>query len=292
MDAQLAAGYEACRRVCLRSQSNFLYAFRLLQVEQRRAMHALYSYYRLADDAVDLEGTPAEKRRALLELRQNLLAANAGKPASSMWRAIAHMQATAGIPLAELLATLDGMESDLQGFVPEDGPALDNYCLQVAGVVGRACVRIWGFRQSGALQLAEQVGRAFQLTNILRDIKEDQERGRCYVPRTLLQAAELTPEGWLAAVADKHPTTEALLPVLQPLIAQARVDYTAGWALEPELLPAGRPIFRTLLRTYLAIFEQIETQPERVFTERIRLSPWRKTWLGLCAWQPLHKAAC
>ncbi|HEX8203272.1 MAG TPA: phytoene/squalene synthase family protein, partial [Isosphaeraceae bacterium] len=186
MNAGLRSSYQFCGDVARRQARNFYYSFLLLPADRRRAMCALYAFLRHTDDLADEPGPVAAKRRALDAWRSELDAALGGAGAS--WPglpALADTVARHGVPARHLHEVLDGVAMDLEPVAYPTFADLYAYCYRVASAVGLCCIRIWGYRSEGgrAEALAEACGVALQLTNILRDVREDARLGRIYLPR-------------------------------------------------------------------------------------------------------------
>ena len=180
----LEQSYTLCQRLARRAASNFYFSFLLLPRDKRRGMAALYAFLRQVDDLADDESCDMVSRKQALEtLRADLHAALAGQARQPVLLALADTVARFGIPEEYLTAVIDGVEMDLDHKLFETFEDLETYCYRVASVVGLACIHIWGFRGSQALEPARQCGLAFQLTNILRDLKEDAARNRVYLPQ-------------------------------------------------------------------------------------------------------------
>ncbi|MFI4917568.1 MAG: phytoene/squalene synthase family protein [Phycisphaerales bacterium JB060] len=187
----LAESLECCRRITARAGSSFGVGIRLTPARCRDAMHAIYAWMRLADDAADADA-PAGDRGVVLDRMGSLTArAFAGQASGSIWPAFASTVAAHGLEQGWFESFLAGMRTDLGPVALETHQDLEQYCDRVAGNVGRCCVAIWGFR-SGAdadrgYHLAGLRGRAFQLINIARDLEEDARAGRRYVPAERLR---------------------------------------------------------------------------------------------------------
>lgn len=182
-----AAARAHVRRITERSGTSFFWAMRLLPAERREAMFAIYAFCREVDDIADEGGTLESKRRALAEWRREIDRLYAGAPARPTTRALLPAVAAYQLLREDFLAVIDGMEMDALHDIR--GPRLadlDIYCARVAGAVGMLSVRVFGDRSESARQLARAEGKALQLTNILRDLKEDAARGRLYLPREIL----------------------------------------------------------------------------------------------------------
>jgi len=185
------------------SGSSFYAAMRLLPPAERAAMFAVYGFCRVVDDIADEPGPSDEQRRKeLAEWRADLAALYAGKPPERIEYLFEHVQRF-GLKQADFLAIVDGMEMDIGA--PIRGPdyqTLDLYCDRVAGAVGRLSVHIFGMPEEAGLTLAHHLGRALQLTNILRDLDEDAEMGRLYLPAEALEAAGIETREPHEVVAD------------------------------------------------------------------------------------------
>jgi len=271
MTPELAASYDHCQRIARKTARNFYYAFLPLAKPRRLAMGALYAFLRKSDDLVDDEGL-VDRRGALARWRQSLTDALAGTRFDDpLLPALAHTVATYRIPREYLFEALDGMEMDLDVHEYATFADLEAYCYRVASVVGLSCIHIWGFRGPEALEPARQCGVAFQLTNILRDLKEDAERGRIYLPLEDLARFDYTVEDLRASVRD-----ERFRALMQFEIGRAEQLYREGAALYAWLEPAGQPAFEAMVALYHGLLGEIQRADGDVFQRRIRLSSWRK----------------
>jgi len=285
VNAALRASYRFCGDVSRREARNFFSSFLLLPGERRRAMCALYAFLRHTDDLADGPGVVAAKRQALVAWRNDLEGALAGAPAA--WPglpALADAVRRHGIPARLLHAVIDGVGMDLE---PSGFPTFDDlygYCYRVASVVGLCCIHIWGFRSEGgrAEALAEAYGVALQLTNILRDVREDALLGRVYLPlddllRFDVDAAELTAPG----LSDR-------LRALLAFEGQRAYDYYHQAVPLIDLVePVGRPILRGIVGIYRALLDEIARRDYNVLAGRIAVPPWRKALItcgALAGW--------
>jgi phytoene synthase len=182
------------------------------------------------------------------------------------------------IPLEYLTAVIDGVEMDLDAATFATFADLEIYCYRVASVVGLACIHIWGFRGPQAIGPARDCGLAFQLTNILRDLKEDSARGRIYLPREDLAQFCYSERDLCNAVADQR-----FRNLMRHEIARAERFYDSARALEPNLDRSGRRVFRAMSATYRALLQKISRDPARVFRRRVRLSRWEKMQIAMDA---------
>jgi phytoene synthase len=271
MTPTLARSYRYCQRLARREAGNFYHAFRVLPRAQRLSMCALYAFMRLTDDLGDGAGTPAEKRGPLCRWREQLDQALSGRYSHRLHAALHHAVRAHNIPRQYLDAVLDGVEMDLDITRYATFADLYRYCYRVASAVGLACIHIWGFRDDSARAYAESAGIAFQLTNILRDLREDAARGRVYLPQEDLDRYHYPAEGFLPGQRD-----DRFRALMRFEIERARNFYKAGLPLADFLPPAGRAVFLVMVRTYSGLLDVIERRDYDVFTERVRLSTWHK----------------
>jgi len=202
------------------SGSSFYAAMRILPVEQREAMFQIYSFCRKVDDIADSDGPRGERLAALQQWRDDIDALYRGQPPARLSDYVGSVKRF-DLQRADFLAIVDGMEMDVpQDIRAPDLATLDLYCDRVASAVGRLSVRVFGLAQGDGIQLAHHLGRALQLTNILRDIDEDAGLGRLYLPREWLHEAGITGTDPLKVAADPR-----LPKVCAPLIERARAHF-------------------------------------------------------------------
>jgi phytoene synthase len=285
---ELLAAYAACRAIAKREAKNFYYSFRVLPQHKSDAMCAVYAFMRKADDLADDESLSLDTRRqAMATWTASWRASRTSPTTDPIFLALNDTQQRFAISDDLLEQLVSGTTLDLQP-QPEGvhtleipsptGPprtiqiydslaALNHYCYLVASVVGLVCIRIFGYTDRRADQLAIDTGIAFQLTNILRDIKEDADRGRIYLPADLLREHAVTPERILAlAAATPHPHELALLRALG---LHAETLYRSAGHLIPLLDPDARPSMRVLVRIYHRLLDRIAQDPAAVFTQRV-----------------------
>jgi phytoene synthase len=202
------------------SGSSFYAAMRILPREQREAMFQIYSFCRQVDDIADSQGPRAERLAALQQWRDDIDALYQGHPPPRLRDYVGSVR-TFDLQRTDFLAIVDGMEMDVpQDIRAPDLATLDLYCDRVASAVGRLSVRVFGLPQDDGIQLAHHLGRALQLTNILRDIDEDAAIGRLYLPREGLLHAGITSDDPLKVIAER-----ALPKVCAPLVERARSHF-------------------------------------------------------------------
>ena len=284
--------FEMCRRITRDRARNFYLGLRLAPEPRRSALLALYTWMRHADDLADAGGpvaTPATRRRDLARLRDLTIRAFASGTApddAPPWWA-AFRQLVRGHPIPQELFTqpLDALERDSGGAELADTRDLAWYTDRVAGTVATACVIIWGVRRAEfaprAQRLAILRARAVQLTNILRDIREDLESvpARRYIPRDSLRRHALTGDALLAWRPE-----ERCVALIQGWIDQARALYLASEDLELLVSPSCARVAWALAAMYRALLERIALDPSAVSRGRVRVPPRRRVGIAVRGW--------
>jgi len=273
--ADLDRSYAHCRRIARTRARNFYYAFVLLSSEQRDAMCAVYAFNRACDDLSD---EPGARREGLVRWREQLDKALRGRYGPDpLWPAFHHTVQNYGIPIQYFHQMIEGVSSDLEPRRIRDFDELYRYCYQVASVVGMTVIHIFGFTSSQAIPLAEKCGVAFQLTNILRDVREDAERGRIYLPAEDLQRFGVTP-GDLISVQP----TNGFVELMRFETARARSYYDLSQPLL-DLVDnrRSRRSLSALISIYRALLDKIEASGFDVLSQRVSLSAWHKAWIVL-----------
>jgi phytoene synthase len=264
--------YEYCRRVARRRAKNFYYSFVLLSRPQRNAMCAIYAFMRYCDDLSD---EPGANRAAIDRWRADMDAALEGRfSGHPLWPAFYHTVRRFGIPHQYLREMIEGVASDLEPRRFENFEQLYRYCYQVASVVGLTIIHIFGFDTRSALPLAEKCGVAFQLTNILRDIREDAERGRIYLP-----AGDLCRFGVSEEDLRAGNRSESFLRLMAFEAGRARAYYNESRPLLDLIHPRSRASLWALITIYSRLLERIERSNYDVFRRRVRLPLWEKSWI-------------
>jgi 15-cis-phytoene synthase len=289
--SQLAMAYSVCNGIARASARNFYYAFLVLPKPKRQALCAVYAYMRRCDDLSDDPSVPPRERRARLEAWLDAFHhAQEGQPTDdAILLALTDTQRRYGIPTELLDQLAFGTLMDVPDARPE-GPAEEQagasagltvqyrsfkdlylYCYHVASVVGLVCIKIFGYRDANAEHLAERCGIAFQLTNIIRDVKEDAAMGRVYLPLEDLQKFELSP-GDLQGVPDRS----RMRSLLSMEADRARDFYKSGHELIPLVSEDSQPALWVLVTIYQRLLEKIAQKQYDVFDERVRLSKFEK----------------
>jgi phytoene synthase len=254
---ELDRSFAHCRHVARTQARNFYYSFVLLSNPQRDAMCAVYAFMRYCDDLSD--GPATATYAAMEQWRRELEEALGGRyGANPCWPAFHETVQRYRIPSHYFHEMIDGVTSDLEPRDIQTYDELYRYCYQVASVVGLTVTHIFGFDSPAALDLAEKCGVAFQLTNIIRDVREDEERGRRYLPR---EDRERYPE---------------LRDLLAFEASRARAYYAESEPLVGMVHPASRASLWALIEIYRRLLVRIEKSGYDVTTRRIRLSTFEK----------------
>jgi squalene synthase HpnC/squalene synthase HpnD len=265
--------YAECRRVARSAASNFYYAFFMLPQAKRDALCALYAFMRLVDDVSDTVGGEADKQRGLARWRAALDAAVAGDVSGHpILPAFADTIDRFRIPPRYFHDLISGAEMDLTVGKYATFERLREYCYRVAGTVGLTCLHVFGFDDPHAPDLAEKLGIAFQLTNILRDVPKDYEMGRVYLPQE-----DLDRFGVRLEELERGPLTPALRELFAFEAGRAWGYYREGVELIPRVRPDARAALWALVRIYSGLLRRIEACGCDVFSERVRLSTPEKT---------------
>jgi len=278
--------YAHAREVTRREAKNFYYAFRLLDPPRRNAIYAVYAFSRRADDAVD---SVQEKNVSEQEARSKL--AGLGRlmrgeaPEDPLSPALTDTIERFKIPLEHFSELLLGMEMDLEKKRYETFEELYTYCFRAASAVGLICIEIFGYRDDGAHQHAEELGIAMQLTNILRDVREDMSRGRIYLP-----GEDLTRFSYSEAELSRSEFTPAFRDLMKFQVERARDYFQRSEALFPLIDAQTRYCPVLLKRLYSKILDRIEHQRHDVFSRRPALSRFQKFCMLLAAARDARKA--
>ncbi len=278
--AALAEAYEECRRVTRREAKNFYFAFLTLPAEQRNAISVAYTFCRYCDDSVDAEGTPEEKLARISHLRHMLNETYDGRAVEPLFIGLADVAARYRIPQEYFQEVLNGVQSDLVKTRYADFEELRQYCYQVASVVGLICIHIFGYTGGEtARQHATDLGLAMQLTNICRDVREDWEFGRVYLPQDEMRRFGVSEEDLAAGVV-----TDSFAALLHFQIDRAREYFVSGRRLLPYLTRRSRACPAALGFIYGGVLDRIERAGCNVFDNRITVSKSAKLALMAKAW--------
>ena len=286
MSPEIQAAYAACRTIARKEAKNFYYAFLALPAAKRNAICAVYAFMRHADDLSDNESLPRTERRLALDhwLEEWHDALSGGATHNPVFIALVDAQRRFAIAPHLLDQLVEGTATDLEPAVQPDAGGLTTYatfsdlyryCYLVASVVGLVCIRIFGYSDPRAEKLAEETGVAFQLTNILRDVREDAARGRLYLPLKDLEDAGVAPEEIVCIASG-----EQLLPrqrrVLEIQAERANALYRSADKLLPLISLDSRPALWVLVTIYHRLLKRIERRGFDVFSERIAVPAYEK----------------
>ena len=276
--ASLDADYEHCAQVTRRSRSSFYYAFILLPPERRRALHAVYAFCRFIDDIADDEAI-REPALLLKRWREELDRVYSGAPTRALSRALADSARRFKIPRELFEEIISGVEMDLSRKRYQTWEELRPYCYRVASALGLICIEIFGYSNPSAKLYAENLGLALQLTNILRDVREDAERGRIYLPLEDLARFNVSENEILGGVYSPN-----FVRLMDFEARRARELYALA---QSELAAEDRATLLTaeaMRLIYAALLERIINSNYRVLDRRHRLSAPHKLYLVGRAW--------
>ena len=270
---------EYCQKKAAASGSSFYYSFLFLPAPRRRAITALYAFCREVDDVVD---EAAEMQIAAAKLawwRAEVANLYRGNPQHPVTRALAPFIGEYSLPQAQLNEIIDGMEMDLTQTRYLDWPALERYCHRVAGVVGLLAARIFGYRDARTLEYARNLGIAFQLTNIIRDVGEDARKNRIYLPMDELKRFDVPAADIL--IARETPQFNALMRFQDE---RARGWYGTAFAALPAVDRRAQRPGLIMAAIYKALLDEIRRDGFRVLSRRTSLTPLRKFWIAWKTW--------
>ena len=279
----LASAFDYCREVCRRRARNFYYGLKISPEPERSAIYTVYAWMRYADDLADegQAGPRDEQIRKIETFRGETLSALEGKPPAGnrLWIALADVSSRFQLPTQPFHDTLNGQLDDLNRIEYATYADLERYCRRVASTVGLLCIEIWGYHNVRAPQLAVDRGVAFQLTNILRDFKQDYDGGRVYLPRDEFARFELTPRelrDWSAPSACRQ--------LMQFQVDRALRLYEQTETLDAMISERCRPTMWAMTEIYRQLLRKIARNPSRIVSSRrVRLSSFRKASIAMRA---------
>lgn len=268
-----------CQQKTAASGSSFYYSFLLLPPDRRRAITALYAFCREVDDVVDECRDASVAARTLAWWRCELERLYAGHPEHPVTRALLPMLSRFNLPQELLTEIIDGMAMDLQQSRYADFSALSLYCYRVASVVGLLAAEIFGYTDHRTQKYAHNLGMAFQLTNIIRDVGEDARRGRIYLPMDELERFSVPAEDLLTA-----QYSDNFRRLMEFQIERADHHYTQAFSELPACDRKNQRPGLMMAAIYRTLLEEIRRAGCRVLNQRISLPPLRKIWLAGSAW--------
>ncbi len=278
--SELELAYAHCQQLTRREAKNFYYAFVTLPLEKRKAIYAAYAFCRHCDDSVDEAASPEDKLSALTDLRSSLAQAYRGQAPTPTFLALADAADRYSIPEDYFQEIIQGVESDLVKTRYHNFDELRQYCYRVASVVGLVCLQIFQYRDDAARGYAVDLGLAMQLTNIMRDVKEDWSMGRVYLPQDEMARFGYTEEQLEAGVRN-----DAFVQLLRFQGERAREYFRSGFRLLPYLSRRSRACPAVLGAIYSRVLDRIEASGYDVLGEqRIALSTGEKARITARAW--------
>lgn len=279
MAADLRTAYEHCRRVTREQAKNFYYAFVTLPPAKRRAIYAAYAFCRLCDDIADEPLSTEAKVHRLAEARARLGDAYGGRPDGPVFAALWDAAQAYHIPQEYFQEVVRGVEMDLTQSRYRTFDDLHTYCYRVASAVGLICVTIFQYRDPRARDYAVDLGIAMQLTNILRDIREDAQRGRIYLPQEEIERFRCSEDELCRGIIN-----DSFVQLMRFQVERARRYFASGKRLLPLLSRRSRACPAVLHGLYSRVLDKIEARGYNVFAERVRLSTGEKLLLTASLW--------
>ncbi|MFO1346403.1 MAG: presqualene diphosphate synthase HpnD [Rhodocyclaceae bacterium] len=268
-----------CQQKAASSGSSFYYSFLFLPPERRRAITALYAFCREVDDVVDECQDPSIASAKLVWWRMEVARLYDGKPEHPVTQALQAVLPQFSLPQEQLLEIIDGMEMDLTQTRYLDFKGLSLYCYRVASVVGLLAAEIFGYTDRRTQKYAHDLGMAFQLTNIIRDVGEDARRGRIYLPIEDLQKFDVKASEILNA-----QYSDNFRRLMEFQIARAEQYYEQAFANLPAVDRRAQRPGLVMAAIYRALLDEIRRDGCKVLTQRTSLTPLRKLWLAVKTW--------
>jgi phytoene synthase len=272
-----------CQEKAVKSGSSFYYSFLYLPSEKRRAITALYAFCREVDDIVDECTEESVARMKLAWWRQEIAsvysAEQGKKPSHPVAKSLVAVIKTINLSASQLIEIIDGMEMDLDCNRYADFSTLKLYCHHVAGVVGQLSAEIFGYQDPKTLEYAHNLGLAFQLTNIIRDVGEDARRDRIYLPEDELAQFGVSSEDILHS-----RESDNFRQLMEFQIERAENYYTQAFAALPAEDRKNQRPGIIMAAIYRALLEEIKDDACQVMRQRVSLTPIRKLWIGWRTW--------
>lgn len=271
--------HDYCQQKAAASGSSFYYSFLFLPHDRRRAITALYAFCREVDDVVDECSDPGVARTKLAWWRKEVASIFHGRPQHPVTQALAEVSSAFNLKEQLLQEIIDGMAMDLDHDRYADFAALQPYCHRVAGVVGLLSAEIFGYQDQRTLQYAADLGMAFQLTNIIRDVGEDARRGRIYLPLDELERHGVSVQDIIHA-----RETDNFRRLMEFQITRALEYYRRAFEHLPDIDRKAQRTGIIMAAIYRALLEEIRTGGCHVLRERTSLTPLRKLWIAWKTW--------
>ena len=271
--------HKYCQDKAAASGSSFYYSFMFLPPERRQAITALYAFCREVDDVVDECRDPSIAQSKLEWWRHEVSQIADGEPQHPVSQALKDVYTRFTLPQEQLLEIIDGMEMDLQQTRYLDFKGLQLYCYRVASVVGLLSAEIFGYTDRQTLKYAHDLGIAFQLTNIIRDVGEDARRGRIYLPIDELQQFEVPAKDILEA---RH--SDRFVALMKFQAERAEKYYDQAFAQLPACDRKTQRPGLVMSAIYRTLLKEIREDGFLVLDRRTSLTPLRKVWLAGTTW--------
>jgi phytoene synthase len=276
---ELELAYDHCQRIAKEHARNFYYAFRTLPPKKRRAIYAAYAFCRFCDDIADEDLPSEEKDRLFGQMRQLLAQSRNSGSSNPVFKALEDATQAFGIPYEYFEEIIEGVEMDLTMTRFANFEELRAYCYKVASVVGLICIEVFGYEEATAREYAIDLGLAMQLTNILRDIKEDAQRDRIYIPQDEMAGFGYSEQELMSGVVN-----DAFRELMACQAARARHYFDSGKRLFPLVPAESRACPAVLHAVYSGVLDRIEASGYNVFERRIGLSTPEKLFLMTRLW--------
>jgi phytoene synthase len=271
---------EYCQKKAAASGSSFYYSFLFLPPRRRRAIVALYAFCREVDDVVDEVSDPTVASAKLAWWRREIALVFAGQPSHPVALALHGIVREFDLPESHFQTIIDGMAMDLTQQRCLDFPALELYCHRVAGVVGLMSAEIFGYVDPATKGYARDLGIAFQLTNIIRDVGEDARRGRIYLPQDELQRFGVPPSALL-----RGEYSAEFRHLMRFQTERARAWYERAFAQLPAQDRKAQRTGLVMAAIYRTLLDEIASDGYKVLDRRTSLTPLRKLWLAWRTWR-------
>lgn len=271
--------HEYCQQKAVSSGSSFYYSFLFLPEDRRRAITALYAFCREVDDIVDETSDAGVARTKLAWWREEIARVYRGGAQHPVARALTEIVGEFQLEEAEFHEIIEGMAMDLEYNAYPDFEALKVYCHRVAGVVGILSAKIFGYTDPRTLEFAAELGLAFQLTNIIRDVGEDARRNRIYLPLHELAEYHVTTED-----VQQGRETDNFRALMEFQIARASACYERAYAKLPAADRKAQRPGLVMAAIYRTLLEEIRRDGSHVLTTRTALTPMRKLWIAWKTW--------
>ncbi|MFO1324786.1 MAG: presqualene diphosphate synthase HpnD [Burkholderiales bacterium] len=271
---------EYCQQKAAQSGSSFYYSFLFLPPPRRRAITALYAFCREVDDVVDEVADAGVARTKLAWWRNEIVQVFGGTPQHPVAQALVPVVRHFALPAEHFQTVIDGMAMDLEQARYVDFAALELYCHRVAGVVGMMSAEIFGYADAATRGYARDLGVAFQLTNICRDVGEDARRGRIYLPQDELARFGVASSSLLRA---EH--SDAFRALMAFEVGRARQWYDRAMAQLPAADRRAQRAGLVMAAIYRTLLAEIERDGFRVLDRRLSLTPLRKLWIAWKTWR-------